>query len=109
MSLEPIKGDVMETSTAVSQRRAAPDAHSAADVADTLSDWTVGGGMITMALFPLALPIIALTAVALLPLLVPVVAVGLVAAIVWLPVWVVRRIRRRRPASVVEHREVEIA
>jgi O-antigen/teichoic acid export membrane protein len=84
----------METSTAVPERRAAPDAHSAADVADTLSDWTVGGGMITMALFPLALPIIALTAVALLPLVVPVLAIGLLAAVVALPILAARAVGR---------------
>jgi hypothetical protein len=84
----------METSPAVPERRA-PDAHSAADVADTLSGWAVGGGMITIALFPLALPIIALTAVALLPLLVPVLAIGLVAAVVALPILAARAVGRR--------------
>jgi Flp pilus assembly protein TadB len=79
------------------------------ELTDTLSDWAVGGGILTVALFPLALPILALTAVALVPLLVPVLAIGLVAAIVGLPVWVVRRIRRRRTASVVEKVEVELA
>jgi hypothetical protein len=85
----------METSTAVPERRAAPDAHSAADVADTLSEWAVGGGMITIALFPLALPIIALTAVALLPLVVPGLAIGLVAAVVALPIIAARAVGRR--------------
>jgi Flp pilus assembly protein TadB len=83
-------------------------APSRTDVADTLSEWAVGGGIVTIALFPLALPILALTAVALLPLLVPVIGVGLVAAVVGLPVWVVRRIRRRRTMSVVEKVEVEL-
>ncbi len=98
----------MDASTTVPESRPA-DAPSATDVADTLSEWAVGGGVITIALFPLALPILALTAVALLPLLVPVLALGLVAALVALPVRVVRRIRRRRTASVVEKVEVELA
>ncbi|MGH2990243.1 MAG: hypothetical protein ACRDMA_10340 [Solirubrobacterales bacterium] len=72
----------------------ASDPHTAADVADTLSVWGVGAGMITMALFPLAIPILVLTAVALLPLLVPVVALGLVVALVALPVLAARAVGR---------------
>jgi hypothetical protein len=68
-----------------------------AEVADEISKWTVGGGIVTMVLFPLALPILALTAVALLPLLVPVLAVGILAGVVYLPVTLARRIRRRQP------------
>jgi hypothetical protein len=65
------------------------------ELTDTLSDWAVGGGILTVALAPLALPILALTAVALLPLLVPVVAVGLVVALVALPVLAARAVVRR--------------
>jgi hypothetical protein len=51
-----------------------------------------------MALFPLALPIIALTLVAGLPLLLIAVAVGLPAALVTAPILVARRgLRARRP------------
>jgi hypothetical protein len=64
---------------------------SRAEVLEEVSKWTVGLGMVTMVLFPLALPIIALTAVALLPLVVPVLAVGLLAAVVVLPIRLIRR------------------
>jgi hypothetical protein len=95
----------MEAHTTVPDSRP-PDPHSAAEVADTLSAWAVGAGVITIALAPLALPILALTAVAVLPLLVPVLAVAVVVALVALPVIAVRagvralarrRTARRRP------------
>jgi hypothetical protein len=71
-----------------------------AEVADEISKWTVGAGIITLALFPLALPILALTAIAALPLLVPVLAMGLLAGVVYLPIRLVRRLRsRRRPLA----------
>jgi hypothetical protein len=57
---------------------------------DEVSKWTVGLGMLTLALAPLSLPFLILTAAALLPLL----AVGLVAAVVAAPVLVIRRLRR---------------
>jgi hypothetical protein len=71
-------------------------ARQRAEVIDEVSKWTVGAGILTVALAPLALPILVLTAVALLPLLVPVLALGLLAGILYLPVRVVRGIRRRR-------------
>lgn len=71
-------------------------ARQRAEVIDEVSKWTVGAGILTVALAPLALPILVLTAVALLPLLVPVLALGLVAGVLYLPVRVVRGIRRRR-------------
>jgi membrane protein implicated in regulation of membrane protease activity len=68
-----------------------------AEVVDEVSRWGVGLGIITVALFPLSIPFLLLTAVALLPLLVPVLALGLIAGIVALPVLLVRRrVRRRR-------------
>jgi membrane protein implicated in regulation of membrane protease activity len=69
-----------------------------AEVVDEVSKWGVGAGIVTVALFPLSIPILVLTAVALLPLLVPVLALGLIAGIVAAPVMLVRRlVRRRRP------------
>ncbi|HEX3563007.1 MAG TPA: hypothetical protein VHU24_09240 [Solirubrobacterales bacterium] len=73
-----------------------PKARRRAEVVDEISKWTVGAGILTVALAPLALPILVLTAVALLPLLVPVLALGLLAGILYLPIRVVRGIRRRR-------------
>jgi hypothetical protein len=71
------------------------------EMVDELSKWGVGLGIVVVALFPLSIPILILTAVALVPLLVPVLALGIVAAIVAGPVLLVRRIlrsRRRRPS-----------
>jgi hypothetical protein len=62
------------------------------------SKWGVGLGIVGIALFPLALPIVILTLVALLPLALPLVALALVGAVVAAPVMLVRRlVRRRRP------------
>jgi hypothetical protein len=60
---------------------------------------SVGGGILTMALFPLAIPLLVLTVVATLPLLVPLLAAGLVVAVVAVPIRLMRRLaaaRRRR-------------
>lgn len=81
----------MSTARANLQHRPSP----ASDVAYEVSVWAVGGGIIVTALFPLAIPILALTAVAVLPLLLPVVAVGLAVALVALPVLAVRAVVRR--------------
>ena len=67
--------------------------------------WMVGLGMVTMVLFPFALPGIALTVVALLPLLAITVPLALVAALVAAPILAVRGLRRRaesRRAGAVE-------
>jgi hypothetical protein len=85
-SVESIEGDVMSTARANPQYGRPP----ASDVAHEVSTWAVGGGIIATALFPLAIPILALTAVAVLPLLLPVVAVGLAVALVALPVLAAR-------------------
>jgi Flp pilus assembly protein TadB len=68
---------------------------STAEIVDEVSKWTVGLGIVTFALFPLALPILILTVVAALPLLVPVLAVGVLVAVVVLPIRLVRSLRRR--------------
>jgi hypothetical protein len=89
-----MEGDVMPAPRA-NPEQGVPGSHSVADVADVLSGWAFGGGVVTLALFPLALPILALTAVAVLPLVVPVLAVGLVVAAVALPVLAARSVGRR--------------
>ena len=71
-------------------------AYRRAEVTDEISKWGVGWGMVVMVLFPLSIPILALTAIALLPLLVSVLAVGLVAGVVYLPIKLVRTLRGRR-------------
>jgi len=74
-----------------------------ADLADEASAWAVGGGILTMALFPLALPIILLTAAAAIPLLLVALAVGLVVAVVAAPILLLRRLRRPVRASRRSH------
>ena len=78
----------------------------AADLAEVGSAWAVGGGIVTMALFPVALPLILLTAAAALPLLLVPLALGLLVAAVALPVLLVRGLWRwtsqvlRRPEGI---------
>jgi hypothetical protein len=59
---------------------------------DEIWKWTVGAGILLVALAPLALPILVLTLVALLPLALPLLAVALVAAIVAVPVMLLRKL-----------------
>jgi hypothetical protein len=68
---------------------------SASSPLETASAFLVGGGILTMALFPLALPIIGLLAVAAVPLLLLAMAAGFVAAAVAAPVLLVRALWRR--------------
>ncbi len=70
---------------------------------DTSSDFLVGGGILTMALFPLAIPMVALLIVAALPLLVVGAAVAVVGAAVAAPVLLIRFLSRRF-ASVAARR-----
>ena len=94
MSSRPTARSSIRAPADVSERRARPAAHSAADIADELSAWAVGGGIIIAAVFPLALPILALTAVALLPFVLVPLAVALAA----LPALTVRSLVRRARA-----------
>jgi hypothetical protein len=71
-----------------------PVAPSPADVAGELSAWAVGGGIVTAALAPLAIPILALTAVAALPLVPIALAGGLAVALLALPVLAARGLVR---------------
>src|SRR5436189_5791187 len=73
-----------------------PTENRSIDVVEGTSAALVGGGILTFALFPLALPLIALTVVAALPFLVAGIAVGRVAAILAAPILLVRRLRGRR-------------
>jgi hypothetical protein len=74
---------------------------SRAQSLDEVWKWTVGAGILVVALAPLSLPILILTIVALLPLVVPLLAVGLVAGVIALPVLLIRTlassVRRPRP------------
>jgi hypothetical protein len=74
----------------------AVETSSAADVVDGTLAAATGLGILTTVLFPLAIPVIALTAVALIPLLLIPLAVGIVAA----PFLLVRRLFRRADAPL---------
>jgi hypothetical protein len=73
--------------------------HSSSDVFEGVSAVLVGGGAVTLALFPLALPIIALTVIAAIPLVLVALAAGLVAAAVAAPILLVRRLLRELGSS----------
>ena len=65
------------------------------EIVDETSNWLVGGGIVTMALAPLALPGIALLLVAAIPLLALALAAGLLAGAVIGPIVLARAIARR--------------
>jgi len=67
---------------------------SRGEIFDEASNWLMGGGIMTLALAPLALPGIALLMVAALPLVALGLAVAMVAAVVAAPVLLARRIWR---------------
>ncbi len=70
---------------------AKPNTHSSLEMVDEASTWLVGGGMVTLAIFPLALPAIVLLAIAALPLLLVAAVGALVAGMVVVPLRLVRR------------------
>lgn len=64
---------------------------SSLEVLDEVSNWLVGGGIVTMALFPLALPALVLILAAAIPLLLVGLVGLLVAGLIVVPVRLVRR------------------
>jgi hypothetical protein len=78
-------------------------ARQRAEVIEEYSKWGVGAGILVVALAPLAIPILVLTAAFLLPLLLPVIPLALIAGLVYLPIRIVRGVRgrlaRRRAAD----------
>ena len=84
-------------------------ARARAQSLDEIWKWTVGAGILVVALAPLALPILILTIVALLPLAVPLLAVGLLAGVIALPVMLVRKIGRSVSGSRRRRRSAEPA
>lgn len=65
------------------------------ELVDEISKWTAGLGILTTALAPLALPFLILLTVALIPLLLPLIAIALVAAILSVPILLIRAVGRR--------------
>ncbi len=72
---------------------------------ETASDFLVGGGIVTMALFPLAIPMVALLIVAALPLLVVGAAVAIVGVVLAAPVLLARGAWRRLAPIASRRRE----
>jgi hypothetical protein len=72
---------------------------SSADLVDGTLGVAAGLGIVTMALFPLAIPILALTAVALIPLLIPLVLIPLAGGLIAVPFLLLRRLFRRAAAQ----------
>jgi hypothetical protein len=80
-------------------------ARSRAQSLDEVWKWTVGAGILVVALAPLSLPILILTVIAVLPLAVPLLAMVLLVAAVAVPVLLLRKAGRslrlitRRPVQ----------
>ena len=93
---------IRSSDTAVSEPVAMP---SAGEVADEMATMAIGGAILTLALFPFAVPMIALTVIALVPLLVLGLAAGLMVAVFAVPVTTARRLRRPRAVAPAAERE----
>ena len=72
-----------------------PTSPTSAELFDEASNWAVGGGIITLALFPLAIPGLIILLIGAIPLLLLAVPIGLLVALVVLPILVVRGFVRR--------------
>jgi hypothetical protein len=66
---------------------------TAPDVVEEASAWALGGGLLTFALFPFALPILLLTVAFVLPFVLAGLAIALVLSLVAAPILLVRRLR----------------
>ena len=71
-----------------------PTTATAAELAGEAAAWAVGGGILAMTLFPLALPAILLTVAAAIPLLLVALPLGLVAAVIAVAIALLKRLRR---------------
>jgi hypothetical protein len=63
------------------------------DLFEEASAWALGGGVLTFALFPFALPILLLTVAFVLPFALAGLAIALVVAVIAAPILLVRRLR----------------
>jgi len=77
---------------------------STGDLLDGTLAAAAGVGILLMTLFPLAIPLLALTAIALIPLLVPLLLVPLAGGLVAAPVLLLRRLFRRAAPSPGDRR-----
>ena len=65
------------------------------ELTNEASAWLVGGGVISVALFPLALPALILTVLAVITFLVPAIVAGLLVAVGALSIRLIRGLARR--------------
>jgi hypothetical protein len=77
------------------------------EVIDEVSKWGVGLGILTMALAPLSIPFVLLTAVAVIPLVAPVLALGVAVGVVAVPFLLIRGLGRRLIASRRQTRDTQ--
>ena len=77
-----------------------------ADLVEGTAAAAAGLGIITMMLFPLAIPVLALTAVALIPLLIPLLLIPLVGGLVAAPFLLLRRLVRQAAVAVARRNTV---
>jgi hypothetical protein len=68
---------------------------TAPDLVEEAAAWALGGGVLTCALFPFALPILLLTMAFVLPFALAGLAIALALAVVAAPILLVRRFARR--------------
>jgi hypothetical protein len=66
---------------------------TASDLFEEASAWALGGGVLTFALFPFALPILVLTVAFVVPFALAGLAIGVVVAVAAAPILLVRRLR----------------
>jgi hypothetical protein len=66
---------------------------TAPDLVEEASAWALGGGVLTFALFPFALPILLLTVALVLPFALAGLAIALVLSLLAAPILLVRRLR----------------
>jgi hypothetical protein len=70
------------------------------DLAEEFTFWAVGGGILIVALFPVALPILLLTAAFVVPFLFAGLAIALVVGVAAAPILLLRRLLCKRWASL---------
>ena len=73
---------------------------SIADLVEATLTVAAGVGIATLALFPLAIPMLALTAVALIPLLIPLLLIPLAGGLIAAPFLLLRRLFRRTAVPI---------
>ena len=73
---------------------------STSDLVDGTLSVAAGVGIVTTSFFPLAIPMLALTAVALIPLLIPLLLIALAGGLIAAPFLLLRRLLRRAAAPV---------